>query len=57
MSLLPSIIGFVWALCAKILGRFLESANQSGDHVSASIFRSEIQVFRYDNRYTNCLPS
>jgi len=47
VSLLPSVIGFIWGLCAKVLCRFLEAANQSGDPVSAGVFRSEIEVFRY----------
>ena len=46
VSLLPSITPFIWTICAKVLGRFLDASTQSSDSISASIFRSEIQVFR-----------
>ena len=37
----------MWFVCAKGLVRFVDAAVHNGDFVSASVYRSELEVFRY----------
>ncbi|WWC86356.1 uncharacterized protein L201_001230 [Kwoniella dendrophila CBS 6074] len=37
---------FTWCLASRALIRFMDAAIESGDSVSASVFRSELEVFR-----------
>ncbi|WVQ82647.1 hypothetical protein IAT38_004779 [Cryptococcus sp. DSM 104549] len=46
LSLFPPHCSFVWCLSSRGLIRFMGTAIQSGDLVSAAVFRSEIEVFR-----------
>lgn len=47
LTLLPPTVSYVFLLAAKALLRFADAANQAGDAVSAKIYASEIEVFRY----------
>ncbi|WVW82420.1 hypothetical protein I302_104430 [Kwoniella bestiolae CBS 10118] len=48
---------FTWSLAARGLLRFIEAASQAGDPVSASVFRSEVEVFRLAiQRYSERFP-
>ncbi|KAK6905818.1 hypothetical protein I203_106652 [Kwoniella mangroviensis CBS 8507] len=48
---------FTWSLAARGLLRFVEAASQAGDPVSASVFRSEVEVFRLAlQRYSERFP-
>ncbi|EIW72490.1 hypothetical protein TREMEDRAFT_72779 [Tremella mesenterica DSM 1558] len=56
ITLLPMCCSYIWCMCCRCLGRFMDAAVRSGDMVSASVFRSEIDVFRltlarYGERY------
>ena len=46
LTLLPSKCCFVWSLSTRGLGRLFEAAQSSNDTISASVFRSEMQVFK-----------
>ncbi|ORY33727.1 hypothetical protein BCR39DRAFT_518895 [Naematelia encephala] len=56
LSRLPPTAIFTWTLSAKVLCRFIDSANAVGDFASSDLFRSEFNVFRlsltqYGERY------
>ncbi|WVR05988.1 hypothetical protein IAU60_003016 [Kwoniella sp. DSM 27419] len=46
ITLFPPHSSYVWSLASRCLVRFIDAASASGDQVSASVFRSEIDVFR-----------
>ncbi|ODN92000.1 hypothetical protein L198_05672 [Cryptococcus wingfieldii CBS 7118] len=46
LSLFPPFASFVWSMTCRGLIRFMGTAMQSGDMVSAAVFRSEVEVFR-----------
>jgi len=46
ITLLPASISYVFLGAAKGLLRFVHAANQVGDEISASVFRSELGVFQ-----------
>lgn len=46
LSLFSPHCTFVWSLSCRGLIRFMGTALQANDVVSASVFRSEIEVFR-----------
>ncbi|WVQ77083.1 hypothetical protein IAR50_006766 [Cryptococcus sp. DSM 104548] len=46
LSLFPPFASFVWSMSCRGLTRFMGTAMQSGDMISAAVFRSEIEVFR-----------
>ena len=47
MTLLPHVCAFCWGVASGALCRFIVAASETGDTVSVSVFKSEIQVFRY----------
>ncbi|WVF70903.1 hypothetical protein IAT40_005698 [Kwoniella sp. CBS 6097] len=46
ITLFSPSCSFIWCLASRGLIRFVDAASESGDPVSASVFRSEIDVFR-----------
>ncbi|WVQ97267.1 hypothetical protein IAU59_004378 [Kwoniella sp. CBS 9459] len=46
ITLFSPSCSFIWCLASRGLIRFVDAATESGDPVSASVFRSEIEVFR-----------
>ncbi|OCF45351.1 hypothetical protein I317_00874 [Kwoniella heveanensis CBS 569] len=46
VTLFSPTCSFAWCLASRGLIRFVDAASESGDPVSASVFRSEIEVFR-----------
>ncbi|WVO16947.1 hypothetical protein L204_104633 [Cryptococcus depauperatus] len=58
LSLFPPHCTFVWCLSCRGLTRFVSTAIQCGDLVSASVFHSEIEVFRMAlKRYGERFPT
>lgn len=46
VTLLPCLCTFCWGVAGGALCRFIVAATETGDTVSAEVFRSEVQVFR-----------
>ncbi|WWC58471.1 uncharacterized protein I303_101014 [Kwoniella dejecticola CBS 10117] len=46
LTLFSPHCSFCWCMASRGLIRFIDAANQSGDSVSAAVFRSEVEVFR-----------
>ena len=46
VTLLPCLCAFCWGVAGGALCRFIVAATETGDTVSAQVFRSEVQVFR-----------
>ncbi|ORX36091.1 hypothetical protein BD324DRAFT_651995 [Kockovaella imperatae] len=47
LTLLPTPCAFSFTLSCRALSRFIQAATQSGDKISAMIFRTECEVFRH----------